>query len=69
MKRTNKQNDRKNEQKENSVDRRQKKRKKQGFSTRMNKKKHTVYTKKRKEMADLFLAYGLKEDTGNFLVA
>jgi hypothetical protein len=60
MKRTNKQNDRKNEQKKT-------KKKKPGFSTRMNKKKHTVYTKK--EMADLFLAYGLKEDTGNFLVA
>ncbi len=31
--------------------------------------KNILFTQKQKEMADLFLAYGLKEDTGNFLVA
>jgi hypothetical protein len=47
MKRTNKQNDRKNEQKKT-------KNKKPGFSTRMNKKRNILFTQTRKKMADLF---------------
>jgi len=62
MKRTNKQNDRKNEQKKT------KKKKTRVFNEDEQKKTYCLH-KKRKEMADLFLAYGLKEDTGNFLVA